>query len=91
MDFGLMEDEGWINYNFTHDACTKGLSANDIELKGNQLLAGLSGFNKEKGLEMVYKWCFYCLIKYCVFSEHWLKEPLPFISNGKQYILYGTG
>ena len=54
-----MEDEGWINYNFTHDACKKGLSANDEELKGNQLLAGLSGFNKEKGLEMVHKWCFF--------------------------------
>ena len=48
--FWLTEDEGWINYYFTHDACKKGLSANDEELKGNQLLAGLSGFNE---------WCFF--------------------------------
>ena len=59
--FWLTEDEGCINYNFTHDARKKGLSANDEELKGNQLLAGLSGFNKEKGLEMVNK-CFFLFV-----------------------------
>ena len=47
--FWLTEDEGWINYNFTHDACKKGLSANDEELKGNQLLASLSGLIKKRG------------------------------------------
>ena len=53
------EGGGWINYNFTHDKWKKCLSANDEELKGNQLLAGLSGFNKEKGIEMVYKYILY--------------------------------
>ena len=32
---------------------------------------------------------FFCSFKYSVFGEHWLQEALPFISNGKQYILYG--
>ena len=30
------------------------------ELEGNQLLAGLTGFNKEKGLDVLHKWCSCC-------------------------------
>ena len=62
--------------------CKEIIQATDEELEGNQLLAGLSGFNKDKGLDIVHKWCYFCSIKECVFGEHWLKEPVPIMSNG---------
>ena len=65
------------------------MKATDKELEGNQLLAGLTGFNKKQSLFIFHQWCEYCRVKECVFGEHWLKEPMPFISNGKQYVLYG--
>ena len=40
-------------------------------------------------MDILHKWCYFCSIKECVFGEHWLKEPVPFISNGKQFVLYG--
>ena len=59
-------------------------------MEGYQLLASLTGFNKEKGLDIVHKWCYFCSINECVFGEHWLQEPVPIISiNGKQFVLYG--
>ena len=54
-------------------------------MEGTQLLAGLTGFNKNKGLDILHKWCHFCSMKECVFGEHWLKEPLPIMSNGKQF------
>ena len=59
------------------------------ELEGNQLLAGLTGFNKDKGLDLLHEWCYFCSIKECITGEHWVKEPMPIMSNGKQHILYG--
>ena len=48
------------------------MQATNEELEGNQLLAGLSGFNKVK-VWILYKWCYFCSIKECVFGEHWLQ------------------
>ena len=59
----LTEDEGWINYNFTHVHCQTIMEATDKELKANQLIAGLSGFNKKLGLFLLHQWCEYCQIK----------------------------
>ena len=70
--------------------CKEIIQATDEELEGNQLLAGLSGFNKEKGVGIVHKWCNFCSIKECVTVEHWLKEPMPIMSNGKQYVFFAT-
>ena len=36
-------------------------------------------------MDILHKWCHFCSIKECVFGEHWLKEPLPIMSNGKQF------
>ena len=69
-------DGGWINHNFTHAVCKEIIQATDEELEGYQLLAGLTGFNKDKGLDILHKWCHFCSIKECVFGEHWLKEPV---------------
>ena len=69
--------------------CKEIIQATDEELEGNQLLAGLSGFNKEKGVGIVHKWCNFCSIKECVTVEHWLKEPMPIMSNGKQFVIFG--
>ena len=87
--YWLTEEEGFINHNFTHAVCKEIIQATDEELEGHQLLAGLTGFNKDKGLDILHKWCHFCSIKECVYGIHWLKEPLPIMSNGKQYILYG--
>ena len=38
---------------------------------------------------ILHQWCEYCRVKECVTGIHWLKEPIPKISNGKQYVLYG--
>ena len=56
-------------------------------MEGNQLLAGLSGFNKKQSLFILHQWCEYCRVKECVTGIHWLKEPMPIMSNDKQYIL----
>ena len=31
----------------------------------------------------------FCSKKECVTGTHWLDEPVPLISNGKQYVLHG--
>ena len=68
--------------NFTYN------KSNEKELEGNQVLPGLSGFDKETGLDVLHEWSYFCSIKECVTSIHWI-EPVPIISNGKQYILHG--
>ena len=65
------------------------MNVTDKELEGNQVLAGLTGFNKKQSLFLLHQWCEYCLVKECVTGIHWLKEPMPIMSNGKQYVLYG--
>ena len=65
------------------------MNATTNELEGIQLLAGLSGFNKDKGLGILNEWCYFFSIKECVTDEHWLKDPVPLLSNGKQHILHG--
>ena len=87
----LTEDEGWINYNFTHAVCKEIMQATNEEMEGNQLIAGLSGFNKDKGLDIVHKWCHFCSIKECVTGIHWFPEPLHFtyLETNTHYTLYG--
>ena len=50
--YWLTEEEGFINHNFIHAVCKEIMQATDEELEGNQLLAGLGGFNKNKGLDI---------------------------------------
>ena len=40
-------------------------------------------------MDIVHKWCYFCSITECVFGEHWLQEPMPIMSNGKQYVVFG--
>ena len=89
--FWLTEEEGFINHNFTHAVCKEIIQATNEELEGNQLLAGLSGFNKDKGLDIVHKWCHFCSIKECVTGIHWFPEPLHFtyLETNTHYTLYG--
>ena len=65
------------------------MEATDEEMEGTQLLAGLTGFNKDKGLKVLHEWCYFCNIKECVFGEHWLKEPMVIMNNGRQFAVYG--
>ena len=58
-----LTEDGFVNHNFTHAVCKEIMQANDEEMEGTQLLAGLSGFNKDKGLDILHKWCHFCLIK----------------------------
>ena len=39
------------------------MNATDTELQGVHLLAGLSGFSKDKGLCILNEWCYFCSIK----------------------------
>ena len=32
----------------------------------------------------------FCSLRECVFGEHWLKEPIPIMRNGKQSVLIGS-
>ena len=32
---------------------------------------------------------YFCSIEECVTGIHWLSEPMPIMSNGKCYVLYG--
>ena len=52
--YWLTEEQGFINHNFTHAVCKEIIQATNEELEGNQLLAGLSGFNKDKGFDIVH-------------------------------------
>ena len=67
------------------------MKATEKELKANQLIAGLSGFNKEKGLDLLLEWCYFCSIKECVTGMHWFPEPLHFtyLETNTHYTLYG--
>ena len=69
------------------------MEVTDEEMEGTQLLAGLTGFNKNKGLGILHEciWCHFCSMKGCVFGEHWLNEPVPIMSNGKQFSVLGHG
>ena len=44
---------------------------------------------KKQGLFILHQWCKYCLVKECVTGIHWLKEPMPIMSNGKPYVVFG--
>ena len=39
--YWLTEEEGFVNHNFTHNVCKEIMQANNEELEGHQLLAGL--------------------------------------------------
>ena len=43
--YWLREEERWTNYNFKHGQCKEILNVTEKEIEGNQLLAGLTGFN----------------------------------------------
>ena len=57
------------------------MNATDKDLEGIQLLAGVSGFNKDKELGILNEWCYFCSIKECVTGEHWLKETVPLLAK----------
>ena len=44
-----LTEDGFVNHNFTHNLCKTIMEATDEEMDGTQLLAGLTGFNKNKG------------------------------------------
>ena len=85
------EDGGWINYNFTHRQCKEIMKTTDKELGSNQLLAGLTGFNKKQSFFILHQWCEYCRVKECVTGLHWFPEPLHFtnLETNIHYTLYG--
>ena len=85
----LLTEAGFTNYNFTHDKCKEIMNVTDKELEGNQLLAGLTGFNKDRGLDILHKWCYFCSKEECVTGIHWLGEPVPLMNNGKQHVKLG--
>ena len=87
----LTEDEGWTNYNFTHDICKNIMKATDKELEGNQLIAGLSGFNKKLGLFLLHQWCEFCRVKEAVTGIHWFEEPYHYtdLEKNLHYTLHG--
>ena len=60
-----------------------------LKRKDGLILEGLSGFNKKQDLFLLHQRCEYCQVKGCVTGIHWLSEPMPIMSNGKPYILYG--
>ena len=37
------------------------MEATNEEMEGTQLLAGLTGFNKNKGLDILHEWC-HCVV-----------------------------
>ena len=90
--YWLTEDGDWTNYNFTHAKCKEIMNATDTELQGIQLIAGLSGFSKDKGLGILNEWCYYCSIRDCVTGEHWFPEPLHYtnLETNTRYTLYGN-
>ena len=54
--YWITEDEGWINYDFTHKRFKEIIQATEKERDGNQLLAGLSGIDKDKGFNILHGW-----------------------------------
>ena len=46
------------------------MKAIDSELNYHQLCAGLSGFKKRLGSDILNKWCDYCAIQECVMGQH---------------------
>ena len=67
------------------------MKATEKEVITNQLIAGLSGFNKKLCLFLLHQQHAYCQIKECVTGIHWFPEPLHFtyLETNTHYTLYG--